>query len=409
MKKNCFYLSFGRFCYTNWLVIALTSLAIFSSPSSLGAAKEPYELPQSLIFDNNGQTQRLQLVDPETANYRNQFGQTFRLAKGVIVKTLHTAALPTSITSQLNLQDQSLLAELSDGDMHLLQQRRWPSQKDIDLLSNHPNVQYVQPNLAQVRRQSSYQTTDSTEEPESPHINHALPWNNTPLRPKLAIIDDGFDLQLPKNTKLKLLFTYDADARTLDVSPKSSLDRHGNTMLDIISSPMSLERDDVSPFDFVLIRQSSSWTANMVVALEITRRMKADIINLSWSLSYLPEPLQDVMTNIHANDAIIVVAAGNQGKRACINNALSTISFILVVGAENAQNEKAHYSNFGQCVDIYAPAKVVALAAENGMKRTYAGTSASAAWVSRWLGYRLASGISHSDAEIELQNEKAAK
>lgn len=59
------------------------------------------------------------------------------------------------------------------------------------------------------------------------------------------------------------------------------------------------------------------------------------------------------------NDGIaVVVAAGNNNDDACLSSP-SGIKEAMVVGASTREGERAHFSNWGKCVDIFAPGRFV--------------------------------------------------
>src|SRR5690606_13400096 len=102
----------------------------------------------------------------------------------------------------------------------------------------------------------------------------------------------------------------------------------------------------------------------------------------------------------------LVFAAGNHGQDACQRNALSNINGIIVVGAQQ-QYKVAAYSNYGPCVDFYAPTGV---GTANTLENTsFGGTSASAAYVSGWLVPLMAAGQHPSLLQMQQQFELLTK
>lgn len=58
------------------------------------------------------------------------------------------------------------------------------------------------------------------------------------------------------------------------------------------------------------------------------------------------------------NGIAVVVAAGNNNSDACLSSP-SGIEEAMVVGASTREGERAHFSNWGKCVDIFAPGRYV--------------------------------------------------
>jgi len=59
-----------------------------------------------------------------------------------------------------------------------------------------------------------------------------------------------------------------------------------------------------------------------------------------------------------ANGVVMVVAAGNENTDACTKSPASSTAAITV-GAINKQDERSDFSNYGSCVDIYAPGSLI--------------------------------------------------
>lgn len=88
---------------------------------------------------------------------------------------------------------------------------------------------------------------------------------------------------------------------------------------------------------------------------------------------------------------MMFVAAGNSALDACLGSPASEPS-VWTVGASNVEDEMASFSNFGTCVDFYAPGRSVMGGGLDGGYRTKSGTSmaspTAAGLVSKfWLEY----------------------
>lgn len=73
---------------------------------------------------------------------------------------------------------------------------------------------------------------------------------------------------------------------------------------------------------------------------------------------------------------VVVVAAGNHDKDAC-SDSPSRVKEALTVGATDINDKRADFSNYGQCVDVWAPGKSVlsASSVSNTASTTKSGTS----------------------------------
>ena len=72
----------------------------------------------------------------------------------------------------------------------------------------------------------------------------------------------------------------------------------------------------------------------------------------------------------------VVVAAGNDSSDAC-NYSPSAVSSALTVGSSNRNDNRSSFSNYGRCLDLFAPGERITSAwiGEAGSNRTTSGTS----------------------------------
>ena len=78
---------------------------------------------------------------------------------------------------------------------------------------------------------------------------------------------------------------------------------------------------------------------------------------------------------------LVVTSAGNEGKDACSKSPASS-PFVLSVGAINQTDHVIERSNYGSCVNMYAPGQDIPVPAMNNYENILlSGTSASAPFV----------------------------
>jgi subtilisin family serine protease len=87
----------------------------------------------------------------------------------------------------------------------------------------------------------------------------------------------------------------------------------------------------------------------------------------SWSLN-------TAVTNLANSGVAVAVAAGNEDQDACGVSPASA-SGVLSVAASNKTDARASFSNYGRCVDLYAPGVGVRSTWLNGRAKTISGTS----------------------------------
>jgi hypothetical protein len=95
--------------------------------------------------------------------------------------------------------------------------------------------------------------------------------------------------------------------------------------------------------------------------------------NLSLGGSY-NQSVNDAVTRLVSQGVSVSVAAGNSATDACLQSPSSTPNAVTV-GATDVGDNFASFSNFGTCVDIFAPGVSITSAWINGGTATISGTS----------------------------------
>ena len=127
------------------------------------------------------------------------------------------------------------------------------------------------------------------------------------------------------------------------------------------------------------------------------------IINLSvgGGTSYALHKLAESMMT---NGIIIVVAAGNENLDACTQT-LPSVSGTIAVGALDKDNSMAYFSNWGKCVDLFAPGFDIRSVIPNGQTAFMSGTSQAAPYVtgiiSSFMTRRSPSGV---NPNVDVRN-----
>jgi len=223
----------------------------------------------------------------------------------------------------------------------------------------------------------------------------------------IGIIDSGANRK-HKDTKKNIMTGYDFIKRRS--KKMSDSDGHGSFMSGIIASRVSNKKGiagmsrrnklKVMPlkFDFT--------TAQAVEAVEYAKSRGVRVLNMSWGASAFDPALYIAIQNY---PGIVVAAAGN--------DALShdfypyypcdfDLDNIICVGASDANDRKASYSDWGSSVDLLAPGGEVhpIISTKNTGKNSYSasfGSSCSAAFVSGAVGMVFVRNPGITDAEVK--------
>jgi cerevisin len=112
--------------------------------------------------------------------------------------------------------------------------------------------------------------------------------------------------------------------------------------------------------------------------LETTKNEKSktvkSIINMSLGGSYSRALNKALETCVRNNNFYVVVAAGNENQDACDSSPASSKS-ILTVMASDISDNRAWFSNWGECTNIYSPGVNILSTIPHNQVATYSGTS----------------------------------
>ncbi|KAI0244406.1 hypothetical protein L0F63_002925 [Massospora cicadina] len=100
------------------------------------------------------------------------------------------------------------------------------------------------------------------------------------------------------------------------------------------------------------------------------------------------QALNDAVEAAIANGVMVVVAAGNEGTDACETSPASAPNAITV-GAIDRHDARAYFSNYGSCVDVFAPGVDILSTWKGGNTNTISGTSMATPHVAGLLAYFL--------------------
>jgi len=97
------------------------------------------------------------------------------------------------------------------------------------------------------------------------------------------------------------------------------------------------------------------------------------VANLSLGGGYM-QSVNDAIENLVASGVTVAIAAGNSADNACYYSPASAPS-ALTVGATDSYDQQTYFSNWGSCVDLYAPGQGITSAWIGGGTNTIDGTS----------------------------------
>lgn len=102
--------------------------------------------------------------------------------------------------------------------------------------------------------------------------------------------------------------------------------------------------------------------------------IKPAVANISWHAGSVSSALNTATNNLNNSGVFVSVAAANDNRNACYDSPGSAAGTITVA-ASDATDTRASFSDYGSCVDLYAPGVQIKSTYLNGNTATMNGTS----------------------------------
>jgi subtilisin family serine protease len=101
------------------------------------------------------------------------------------------------------------------------------------------------------------------------------------------------------------------------------------------------------------------------------------VVNMSLGTASVVSSLDSAVASLVASGVSVVVAAGNSATDACTSSP-ARVASAITVGATTTADSRASFSNFGSCLDLFAPGSNITSARAGGGSTTLSGTSMAA-------------------------------
>jgi len=266
----------------------------------------------------------------------------------------------------------------------------------IRSLSEVQGVSLVQPDILQLREKHAAEALAETTPIYFTQLGIPELWPATQGRGvRVAVIDDGFDLDHEELRHTQVIFSYDTASRSQDVSPGGEDDSHGTRVAGaIFAAHNGVGIDGIAPqASLIAIRQPDTWTSHTILSFYLSKLSQADIVNASWRSQWLLEPMADIVADLAQNGrrgkgSAVVFSAGNSGMNLAEDDSESQLQAAVVIGADNGKGQRTRFSNYGQTVDAYLYGNAAPAVVPGGYGR-FSGTSLSAAVASGYFALLL--------------------
>ena len=189
------------------------------------------------------------------------------------------------------------------------------------------------------------------------------------------------------------------------------LNGHGTHVAGLIGSQKYGVAKDVSLIEVKALNAKGQGNLTSVIsAIEFTvnhcrKSKRGCVANLSLG-SFRNSVLNQAVEAALEAGVVVVVAAGNSNANACWSSPASSLSAISVGAFDDRTDTIARFSNWGNCVDLFAPGvKIASLSNIPPFKSVaYSGTSMASPLVTGMVAVLLDSGIHPFDIKEELIN-----
>ncbi|MBR2730421.1 MAG: S8 family serine peptidase [Clostridia bacterium] len=196
-----------------------------------------------------------------------------------------------------------------------------------------------------------------------------------PLTRVVAVLDSGVQSNHPFLIGRVLPSTVNTSASGAANSAEDD-NGHGTQVAGVIadSSPANVQIRAYKVLDCY----TAGTLLTVIAGLQCAIADGVDVINMSFGFTETSEALQTVLDQAHAQDILLVAAAGN--KRSDAPEYPSSCAHVLRISAVNENGELAGFSNFGD-IDLAAPGYNIKTAALGGGYSTVRATSEAAPFV----------------------------
>lgn len=232
----------------------------------------------------------------------------------------------------------------------------------------------------------------------------------------IAIIDDGIFLEHPALAHVTPLFSYDVQSQRLDAQHKTRLDGHGTRIAGVLfaKDPTNKVHGLAADANLIAIRSPNGWTSDTLLSLQLAQLAGADLINCSWDMVVLVEPIADAIRHLAVNGregkgAVVVFSAGNDGQK--IHKSMGNVAANggLLVGALDTSGVPLVSSNYGQGVNVWADGEKAITLSKRGNYSAVASTSLAAAKTTGMAAHMISTDptlrVSQVITELAMQTE----
>lgn len=257
------------------------------------------------------------------------------------------------------------------------------TEDELEFVQRFPGVKLIEPN--QIYRALGNQTNvaawgiDRSDQRNRP-LNRLYQWNRAPADGSgvdVFVLDTGINTN-HANFNGRALFAADCISGSCQTgSNPGDPNGHGTHCAGSVASTTYGIAKNTRVFNVRVLGANGSGSTNGIMAgvSHVNNRAGTKVISLSLGGGF-SSAFNNAIDASHRAGVVNVVAAGNSNSNAC-NASPASAPLALTVGATDINDNRASFSSFGSCVDVFAPGVNVLSTTSNGGTGTLSGTSMS--------------------------------
>ena len=242
----------------------------------------------------------------------------------------------------------------------------------LNALSHNPNVDYIEQDqvfTATTTQSGATWGIDRIDQRNRP-LSGTYTYTTTASNVRAYIIDTGIQANHPQfGSRAQAVYDYAGGSG-------ADCNGHGTHVAGTIGSTTYGVAKGVLLRGVRVLNCSGSGTTSAIAAgIDWVRAnaVKPAVANMSLGGGF-SSSLNTAATNLANSGVFLAVAAGNENQDAC-NVSPASASGTLTVAASTSTDARASYSNYGSCVDLYAPGSSITSTWINSGTNTISGTS----------------------------------
>jgi subtilisin family serine protease len=242
----------------------------------------------------------------------------------------------------------------------------------LNALQHNPNVEYIEQDQqysATTTQSGATWGIDRIDQRNRP-LSGTYTYTTTASSVRAYIIDTGIQANHPQfGSRASAVYDYAGGSG-------ADCNGHGTHVAGTIGSTTYGVAKGVMLRGVRVLDCNGSGTTSAIIAgidWVRTNAVKPAVANMSLGGGY-SSTLNTAATNLANSGVFLAVAAGNESQDAC-NVSPASASGTLTVAASTSSDARASYSNYGGCVDVYAPGSSITSTWINSGTNTISGTS----------------------------------